>query len=226
MSRMEHHGRRLCRRALTSVELSIGLAVFGLVAAAISAVVCAAADGWTDNAARGELQMRAAQLSARFVPLVRSASRVLLAVADDQRAVSGSSGVQIVSSPGSGACLMLWHDTDADGVMVAREITLIERKAPASTLLICTYPPTGPGANVVFSLANTDDSADAAAFSNMPGVVRRTLAESIAGASFSVGGTGSTVFRQTLNYRFTLAAGGRQRAEAGTVCVRASARPS
>lgn len=214
------------RRAFTSVELYMGLTVLGLVAAAVSAVVCTTADGWTDNTGRTTMHMRAMQLTGQFVPLARSSARVLLAVADGQRAVSDKSGVKIVSSPGSGACLMLWHDTTVDGVMVASELTLIEHDVSNGTLRIYTYPPTGPGANVIFGLADADDSADATAFRNMPGVVGRTLAEGVSQAMFSVNNTDSGVFRQTLDYRFTLTAGGRQRVEAGTVCVRCSVMPS
>jgi len=204
----------------------MGLSVLALVAAAISALLCTAADGWSDNSSRTCLQMRVAQIQARLVPMARSANCILLATSDGQWVPSGKKPAPIVAAPEAGGCVMLWRDANADGIITASELTLIERNPSDNTLSVYQYPPDAPGADVVFDRTDADDSADAAAFKTLARTVRRTLGENVVAAAFTARGTGSKTFRQTLDYELTLADGNSRRIAAGTICLRATRSPS
>ncbi|MCI0498217.1 MAG: prepilin-type N-terminal cleavage/methylation domain-containing protein [Planctomycetales bacterium] len=103
------------KNGFTLVELMIALLVGSVVMAAAATLASATTNAHlaTDQMGREQAQLR--QVSMRLTDLIRRANRVMSA---------SSEGFQ------------LWHDTNADGLATANELTQVSRGTGAVTLKI------------------------------------------------------------------------------------------
>ena len=109
--------RQTKNHGFTLVELMVALIVASIVLAAVATLAGAttAADQATDQMGREQSQLRL--VSVYLTDLIRRANRVTIS------AVNG---------------FQLWHDTNADGLKTADEMTLVVRGADGNTLTIGT----------------------------------------------------------------------------------------
>jgi prepilin-type N-terminal cleavage/methylation domain-containing protein len=107
--------RNFKNHGFTLVELMVALMVASVVLAAVGTLASAtvAADQATDQMGREQSQLR--MVSMRLMDMIRRANRVMIAAED---------GFQ------------LWHDTNADGLATADELTQVTRGADTNTLTI------------------------------------------------------------------------------------------
>jgi prepilin-type N-terminal cleavage/methylation domain-containing protein len=107
--------RNFKNHGFTLVELMVALMVASIVLAAVATLAGAttAADQATDQMGREQSQLR--MVSMRSTDMIRRANRVTIS------AVNG---------------FQLWHDTNADGLNLSNEVTLVMRGADGNGLTI------------------------------------------------------------------------------------------
>jgi Tfp pilus assembly protein PilW len=205
-------------RGFTFVEMSLGLVVTSLVAAALTALSLAALSGWRATDGRQATEASAQQSAAQIYRMLRSARYVGLATDDGTAFDNGTSS----SSPGHGACVLFWRaDQAATGSsMKLCEVALIEHDTPSQTLRLYQVPATAANANSIYKRADIDETKDADALKGLSTVTYQVLASNVSNATFKSCFVGSASIHQTVEFVLTYASGSQQTVRYGTAALR------
>ena len=183
------------------IELTIGLCVTMLIAAALAGLSLSTAAGWVAGESSQSADRAARQTGVQVTHALRTARYVGLATVDGESvttiagpldtgastgAVTLGALASSVADPGPpGAAVMIWAEDDGDGFMQVRELALIEHDLAARTLRLYRGRAGQTGSETVFYDYDIADSGDAAAFKSLPAVEARVLAYGVSRAGFA-----------------------------------------
>lgn len=210
------------RRAFTFIEVMISATLITLILGALVAMTHAVSTGWRATERANAMQVTTYQCSTVLYKLLRSANYVGVATADDQTVATAT---VITASPGAGAVLVAWTATDADALMQACEITLIEHDVSEHRLKLYQMAKDAPYAATRIYKSDITTTAGVGIFKALPGVSCRTIAVGVSHARFRAYYTDDAVNRQTVDYVLQFDRDGQTRCEFGTVCLRGPTSP-
>lgn len=218
------------RRGMTIIELSMGLLVTGMVMASLAAVWSAVGQTWSNTSSSQQVSLSGNQAALRFEDLLRQSKYIC-------QYTTGS----MDGSASKAASVLLWKSdtwsvapaTSADGKPQLGELLLIEHNLSDQKLYV--YEPLASSAMDasqkiraagVATWSDLSASATPSAFKSYDFVKRKTLAESVSGATLYVPAQ-TTGARQAMEFSLKISRGGTSTVIYGTGALRgATTKPS
>jgi len=205
-------------RGFTFVELCIGMVVTTLVLSALAAFTMATAKAW-------EMGVSTNSSGGQTVASISSIGSLAAARLDNEIAnadgVGGYFAGNLTSSSGQQASLLLWNDTNPDGVITANEIELLEFNATDHTLYRWTTTSVATPVWTTFS-----SPTYIAAFKSIASPNPRPVARNIDGMQFYVMNASSLKQFPLVEYQMYFKRTGISQTRYGAACLRSQTKAS